>query len=75
MDWNVKRVNPTSATRAASSASEEGYVIGTVAYMVMDNLEVKPSSSSFLVTLLTKFNVRDVGDIEEKVVDLGMDVV
>ena len=41
----------------------------------MDDPEVKPSSSSFLVTLLTKFNVKDVGDIEEKVVDLGMDGV
>ena len=75
MDRNVKCVDPTSETRAASSAGEEGYVIGTVAYMVMDDLEVKPSSSSFLVTLLTKFNVKDVGDIEEKVVDLGMDEV
>jgi hypothetical protein len=75
MDRNVKCVDPASATRAASPAGEEGYVIGTVAYMVMDDLEVKPSSSSFLVTLLTKFNVKDVGDIEEKVVDLGVDEV
>ncbi|XP_059458465.1 uncharacterized protein LOC132188073 [Corylus avellana] len=75
MDRNVKCVDPTRATRAASAASEEGYVIGTVAYMVMDDLELKPSSSSFLVTLLTKFNVKDVGDIEEKVVDMGLDEV
>jgi hypothetical protein len=46
-----------------------------VTYMVMDGMEVKPSSSSILVTLLTKFNVKDIGDIEEKVVDVGMDEV
>jgi hypothetical protein len=43
--------------------------------MVMDDMEVKPSSSSILATLLTKFNVKDIGDIEEKVVDVGMDEV
>jgi hypothetical protein len=36
---------------------------------------MKPSSSSILVTLLAKFNVKDIANIEEKVVDVGMDEV
>jgi hypothetical protein len=62
--------------RRAFSASEVGYVKGSTAtYLVMDDLEVKAFSTSSLVTLLTQFNVKDVGDIEEKVFDVGMDEV
>jgi len=43
--------------------------------MVMDNLEVKPMSAISSITLLTKFNVRDLGAVEEKVVDFGVDEV
>jgi hypothetical protein len=74
MDRTVTFVDPPRAIRASPS-NEEGYVKPMVTYMVLDDMEVKPSSSSILVTLLTKFNVKDVGDIEEKVVDLGMDEV
>ncbi|XP_059458477.1 uncharacterized protein LOC132188083 [Corylus avellana] len=59
----------------ASSSSEGGYVKGVITYMVMDDLEVKPMSTISSITLLTKFNVRDLGSIEEKVVDLGIDEV
>jgi hypothetical protein len=61
-------------TIRAFSTSEEGYVRGTVTYMVMDDLEVKPLSTNSLVTLLSQFNV-DIRDLEEKVVDVGMDEV
>jgi hypothetical protein len=59
----------------ASSSSEGGYVKGVITYMVMDDLDVKPMSIISAITLLSKFNVRDVGAVEEKVVDLGMDEV
>jgi hypothetical protein len=59
----------------ASSSSEGGYVKGVITYMVMDDLDVKPMSTISAITLLTKFNVRDVGAVEEKVVDFGMDEV
>jgi hypothetical protein len=59
----------------ASSSGEGGYVKGVITYMVMDDLEVKPMSTISSITLLTKFNVRDLGAVEEKVVDLGMDEV
>ncbi|CAN1269331.1 hypothetical protein LINPERPRIM_LOCUS13546 [Linum perenne] len=41
--------------------------------MVMDNLEVKPMSTISSITLLNKFNIQQVGALEEKVVELGMD--
>jgi hypothetical protein len=74
MERNVKCVDPPSVIRAASS-SEEGYVVGMVKYMVMDDLEVMALSSATLVSLLTKSNVKEIGDLEEKVVDVGMDEV
>ncbi|CAN1269394.1 hypothetical protein LINPERPRIM_LOCUS13566 [Linum perenne] len=55
--------------------SEGGFVKGVVAYMVMDNLEVKPMSTISSITLLNKFNIQQVGALEEKVVELGMDKV
>jgi hypothetical protein len=74
IDGKVIFVDPPSAIRASLN-SEEGYVKPLVTYLVMDDMEVKPSSFSILATLLSKFNVKDIGDIEEKVVDVGMDEV
>ena len=67
-------VDPPSATNTGSS-SEEGNVKGVVTYMVMDDLEVKPMSTISSITLLNKFNVKEVRSLEEKVVELGMDEV
>ncbi|GLT88973.1 hypothetical protein SLE2022_069790 [Rubroshorea leprosula] len=42
--------------------------------MIMDNLEVRPISTiSGITIMLNPFNVKDVGALEEKVVDVGMD--
>ncbi|KAM3698133.1 hypothetical protein ACJW31_06G165600 [Castanea mollissima] len=41
-------------------------------YLVMNDLEVKPLSTISVITLLNKFHLED-GDLEEKVVDFGMD--
>ncbi|XP_050249236.1 uncharacterized protein LOC126696561 [Quercus robur] len=57
----------------SGSSSEGGYVKGVVTYMVMDDLVVKPMSTISSITLLNNFNVKDVGALEEKVVDLGME--
>ncbi|XP_075668004.1 uncharacterized protein LOC142637921 [Castanea sativa] len=64
---------PPSAMNTGSSSSEGGYVKGVVTYMVMDNLEVKPMSTISSITLLSKFDVKEIGALEEKVVELGMD--
>ncbi|XP_038691099.1 uncharacterized protein LOC119989564 [Tripterygium wilfordii] len=56
-----------------SSSAEGGYVKGVVTYMIMDDLAVKPMSTISSVTILNKFNVKDVGALEEKEVNLSMD--
>ncbi|KAL7111572.1 hypothetical protein ACP275_05G097400 [Erythranthe tilingii] len=54
------------------SCEEGGFVRGVVTYMVMDDLVVKPMSTISTLTLLSKFNVKEVGALQEKVVHLGM---
>ncbi|KAK2987790.1 hypothetical protein RJ640_030680 [Escallonia rubra] len=55
------------------SVDEGGFVKGVVTYMVMDDLVVKPMSTISSITMLNKFNVKEIGALEEKVVDFGMD--
>ncbi|KAJ4958354.1 hypothetical protein NE237_025465 [Protea cynaroides] len=52
-----------------------GYVYAFVRYMVMDDLSVSVASSSTIsgIAMLNQFNVREVGSLEEKCVDLGVD--
>ena len=54
---------------------EGGYVKGVVTYVVMDDLVVKPMSTTSNITLLQKFNVKEISALEERVVHLGMDEV
>jgi len=62
--------NPYSSTEM-----EGGYVEEAVTYMVMDDLEVKPLSTLSMITLLDKFNLKEIGTLVEKVVNFGMDEV
>ncbi|KAJ0866554.1 hypothetical protein HanRHA438_Chr12g0553141 [Helianthus annuus] len=50
-------------------------VKGLVTYMVMDDLVVSPMSTISNITLLNKFNIKDLGDLQEKVVNMGMNEV
>ncbi|EOY18348.1 Uncharacterized protein TCM_042953 [Theobroma cacao] len=49
-----------------SSSAERGYVKGVVTYMIMDDLTVRPTSTTSSITSLNKFNVKDVAVLEEK---------
>ncbi|KAH7840243.1 hypothetical protein Vadar_014629 [Vaccinium darrowii] len=60
------------ATEVGAAGDEGGFVKGVVTYMVMDDLVVTPMSTISSITLLNKFNVQDVGALEERTVDLGM---
>ncbi|CAK9176523.1 unnamed protein product [Ilex paraguariensis] len=69
----VTYVARTLAKDKESSAGDQGgYVKGVVTYMVMDNLVVQPLSTISSITMLNKFNVKEVGVLEERVVDFGM---
>ena len=73
MNRDVSFVDPPTINNTVSSGG--GYVKGVVTYMIMDDLEVKPMSTISSITLLNKFNVKQLGDLEEKVVELGMEEV
>lgn len=76
MNSELRYVDYPQTDIKASSSSEGGYVKGLITYMVTDDLDVKPiSMSTDSGTLLSKFNVTDVGAVEEKMVDFGMDEV
>ncbi|CAN1176236.1 hypothetical protein LINPERPRIM_LOCUS45326 [Linum perenne] len=56
------------AANSKTGGQEGGFVKGAVIYMIMDNLEVKPMSTVSIVATLNKFNIKDVGALEEKVI-------
>ncbi|KAA0052182.1 DUF674 domain-containing protein [Cucumis melo var. makuwa] len=67
-------VNPPNANTQATQDVGEfgGFVKGVVTYMVMDDLSVKPMSTISSITLLNKFNIKEVGALEEKVITLDV---
>ncbi|CAN1269388.1 hypothetical protein LINPERPRIM_LOCUS13566 [Linum perenne] len=67
-------VVPYVAPPAGKKSDQKGG-LGVVTYMVMDDLEVKPMSTISSLTLLSKFNIQQVGALEERVIELGMDEV
>ncbi|WMV35337.1 hypothetical protein MTR67_028722 [Solanum verrucosum] len=64
-------VAPPIANGAVASTS--GFVKDVVTYMVMDDLVIKLMSTISSITLLNKFNVKDVGVLQEEVVNFGME--
>ncbi|KAK7357967.1 hypothetical protein VNO80_17265 [Phaseolus coccineus] len=55
-----------------SFADRGGFVKEVVTYMVIDDLVIQPMSSISSIALLNKFNVTEVGSLQEKVVVLDM---
>ncbi|GMI80678.1 hypothetical protein like AT3G09110 [Hibiscus trionum] len=70
MSQSATVVNPK---KKDSSTDEGGYVKGVITYMISDDLVVRPMSAISCITLLNKFNVKDVGVLEEKTIDVGTD--
>ncbi|KAI9156679.1 hypothetical protein LWI28_010487 [Acer negundo] len=62
---NIETSIVKSAATNKGAVAEGGFVKGVVTYMVMDDLEVKPVSTITSITMLNKFNVKDVGVLEE----------
>ncbi|KAJ4719814.1 DUF674 family protein [Melia azedarach] len=72
MNTEMSYVLPEAASKAAEVA-EGGFVKGVVSYMVTDNLEVTPMSTISCITLLNKFKIKDLGSLEERIVDFAVD--
>ncbi|KAL7084926.1 hypothetical protein ACP275_14G252300 [Erythranthe tilingii] len=75
MSITMNYVAPPRREEYDSSSDEEGlgFVKGVVTYMVMDDLVVEPMSTISSITLLNKFSITEIGALQEKVVNLGMD--
>ena len=58
-----------------AASCSKGFVQGVVTYTVMDDLKVAPMSTISGITLLNAFAVRDLGDLQEKTVQLGYNEV
>lgn len=71
MSRKLTYVAPPVANGAVEATG--GFVKDVVTYMVTDDLVVKPMSTISCISLLNKFNVRDVGVLEEEVVSFGME--
>ncbi|KAK8999380.1 hypothetical protein V6N11_070549 [Hibiscus sabdariffa] len=67
-------VNPPNKVSTASpAASEGGFVKGVVTYTILDDLTVTPLSTISSITMLSKFGIKQVDALKEKVVNVGMD--
>ncbi|KAH7841450.1 hypothetical protein Vadar_030026 [Vaccinium darrowii] len=67
-----KEIQYIAAVDEGAAVGEGGFVKEVVTYMVADDLVVTPMSTISSITMLNKFNVKEVGALEERVVDLGM---
>lgn len=59
-------------TAKEKSTKDGSYVKDMVTHIVMDDLVVLPMSTISSITLLNWFNVKDLGSLEDKVIDLGL---
>ncbi|KAL5067791.1 hypothetical protein RYX36_018678 [Vicia faba] len=76
MTREVPRVGDKKvAEKKASDMIKSGFVKDVVTFMVMDDLVIEPMSTISSITLLNKFNVKEIGTLQEKVVEMGMDEV
>ncbi|KAK2459081.1 hypothetical protein QL285_006157 [Trifolium repens] len=73
MSREVGCVGNKVAENKASTNIKGGFVKDVITFMVMDNLVIEPMSTISSITLLNKFNVKEIGTLQEKVVEMGMD--
>ncbi|KAJ3670304.1 hypothetical protein LUZ60_010628 [Juncus effusus] len=72
MDSSMSYVG--SSSQVGIAKQEEvggGFVKGVVTYSIMDDLSVVPMSTISSITLLNKFQVKDLGSLQEKTIKLG----
>ncbi|KEH44490.1 hypothetical protein MtrunA17_Chr1g0212741 [Medicago truncatula] len=71
MAYQMDYIGKKAVRKNISTAN--GFVKDVVTFMVMDDLVVQPMSTISSITLLNKFNIKEVGALQEKVVEMGMD--
>ncbi|CAK8574325.1 unnamed protein product [Lathyrus sativus] len=65
--------NKKVAEKKTFSNIKSGFVKDVVTFMVMDDLVIQPMSTISSITLLNKFNIKEIGTLQEKNVEMGMD--
>ena len=75
MNSEVAHVGNRKVAEKNVSNIKSGFVKDFITFMVMDGLVIQPMSTISSVTLLNKFNVREIGTLQETVVEMGMDEV
>ncbi|KAL0390570.1 UNVERIFIED_CONTAM: hypothetical protein Scaly_0414100 [Sesamum calycinum] len=73
--WKMSTTLTYVASPGREESEEGGFVKGVITYKVMDDLTVMPLSTISGITLLNKFDVKDVSALEETVVNLGCKVL
>ncbi|XP_078173421.1 uncharacterized protein LOC144567210 [Carex rostrata] len=75
MDLQTGLKDPKFDTGMVAEASSEGkrYVAGEVTYSVMDDLTMVPMSTLSSVALFNKFEIKDLGSIQEITVTIGFE--
>ncbi|GJZ61623.1 RNA-directed DNA polymerase, eukaryota [Tanacetum coccineum] len=74
-DFSDSAINWHLRNKNVKVASKKGYVKEVVSYMVMDDLVVKPMSTISSITLINNFGIKDLSQLEEKVVEFDKDKV
>ena len=72
MNVEMAFVHCKASDSTKGNSNEGGFVKGLVTYMVMDDLVVTPLSTVSSITLLNKFNIKEVGALKEQMVEVGM---
>ncbi|MQM09289.1 hypothetical protein Taro_042157 [Colocasia esculenta] len=73
MTDKITYVAPPKQKGTAADAGREGYVQGVVTYVVMDDLAVEPMSTISCITVLNRFQIKDLSSLEERTVELGFE--
>lgn len=73
--YYTDQTNFVQSAATASSGGPKGFVQGLVSYTVTDDLAVTPMSTISGITLLDTFAVRDLGDLQQKTVQISCDQV
>ncbi|KAK2405617.1 hypothetical protein QL285_054833 [Trifolium repens] len=73
MNNEVRYVGNKKVAEKKSHNIKCGFVKDVITFMVMDDLVIQPMSTISSITLLNKFNVKEIGTLQEKVVEMGMD--
>ncbi|XP_058774279.1 uncharacterized protein LOC131648544 [Vicia villosa] len=57
------------------SNNKSGFVKDVITFMVMDDLVIHAISTISSITLLNKFNIKEIGTLQEKIVEMGMNML